>query len=86
MEQMTLDEFIPMDRDPLLKEVARYIVTTGKVSISSVQIRFRIGFRRADKIMFQLAEYGVIPKDYLGSDHPKPLMKEEEFKEWMRTL
>lgn len=84
MEQLTLDDYIDMNRDPLLKKVARYIVTTGSVNIGAVQSRFRLGFKRADSILHQLAEEGIIPYDYLATNHKEPLMTEEELLAWMR--
>ena len=85
MRQMTLDEFIPMGDDPLLREVARYIVTTGKVSIGSVMRHFRLGFKRADRIMSQLADKGVIGRDYKATNPKAPIMTEEGLKEWMMS-
>lgn len=84
MEQLTLDDYIDMNRDPLEREVARFLVTRGEVSIGAVQSRFRLGFKRADKILFSLAEQGIIGKDYLATNHSAPLMTEEEYLEWTR--
>lgn len=84
MEQLTLDSFIDMSRDPLEKEVARFLVTTGRVSIGSVQRRFNLSFRRADKIMSSLAKQGVIPEEYLSTNPQAPLMTEEEYLAWIR--
>lgn len=81
---MRLEEFISEERDPLLKEVARFLVTSKAVSIGAVQERFHLGFRRADSIMFQLAQMGIIPKDYLATNHAQPIMTEEELVKWMR--
>ena len=81
---MALDEYVPEGQDGLLKEVARFLVTKRIVSIGAVQSRFRISFRRADSIMFELGQMGIIPKNYLATNPGEPLMTEEELKEWMR--
>lgn len=79
-----MNEYIPDGKDHLLKEVARFLVTRKSVSIGAVQERFHLGFRRADSIMFQLAQMGIIPKDYLATNHVQPIMTEEELVKWMR--
>lgn len=53
--------------DPLLQEVASFVVASQSVSISSIQRRFSIGFNRADKIMDQLETIGVVGPSQGGS-------------------
>lgn len=48
------------ERDPLFEDVARYVVTNGNSSTSSVQRRFNIGYNRAGKIMDQLEACGIV--------------------------
>lgn len=50
------------ERDPLLEEVARWIVQGNTASTSSVQRRYSIGYNRAGKIMDQLERIGVVDK------------------------
>jgi len=65
-----LPEFIPdgseasmssvSDRDPLFEEAARFIVTSGTASTSSLQRRYSIGYNRAGKIMDQMEAAGIV--------------------------
>lgn len=48
------------DRDSLFEEAARFIVTSGNSSTSSLQRRYSIGYNRAGKIMDQLEAAGVV--------------------------
>lgn len=84
MRQMTLDDFLPVGRDPLLKEAARIIVTSGRVSMGSVQRQLNLGYTRARQIMEQLADEGVIGRDYESTNPGRPLMTEEEYLAWIR--
>ncbi|MDE7388645.1 MAG: DNA translocase FtsK, partial [Muribaculaceae bacterium] len=47
-------------RDPLFEEAARFILSTGNSSTSSLQRRYSIGYNRAGKIMDQLEAAGVV--------------------------
>lgn len=65
-----LPEFVPdgneasmgsvADRDPLFEEAARFIVTSGTASTSSLQRRYSIGYNRAGKIMDQMEAAGIV--------------------------
>jgi DNA segregation ATPase FtsK/SpoIIIE, S-DNA-T family len=46
--------------DPLFDEVVSFITETRKVSISSIQRRFRIGYNRSARLVDQLQAQGVI--------------------------
>ena len=48
------------DRDPLFEEAARFFVSSGTSSTSSLQRRYSIGYNRAGKIMDQLEAAGVV--------------------------
>lgn len=49
------------DRDPLVEECARFLVSSGNTaSTSSLQRRFGIGYNRAGKIMDQLEDLGIV--------------------------
>lgn len=51
------------DFDPLLSEIAKLAVNCNRVSISSIQRRYSIGYNRAKKIVEQLEHIGVIERD-----------------------
>ena len=46
--------------DPLFVEVARYVVTTGKVQVSALQRDFELGYNRAGRIISQLEAAGIV--------------------------
>ena len=46
--------------DPLYNDVVDFAITTGKISASLIQRRFRVGFSRAARIVDFLAESGII--------------------------
>lgn len=46
--------------DPMLEEVARYVVLSSTASTSAIQRRYSIGYNRAGKIMDQLETIGVV--------------------------
>lgn len=48
------------DRDSLFEEAARFTVTSGTASTSSLQRRYSIGYNRAGKIMDQLEAAGIV--------------------------
>ena len=46
--------------DPLYNEIYEFAVETGKISASLIQIRFRLGYNRAARIIDLLEERGII--------------------------
>lgn len=52
--------------DPLLEEVARYIINLDQASTSGIQRRFQIGYNRAGRIMDQLERAGVVGPSHGG--------------------
>ncbi|MDA9556023.1 DNA translocase FtsK 4TM domain-containing protein [Vibrio sp.] len=48
------------DKDALFDEVVEFVVESRKVSISSVQRRFRIGYNRAARIVEELESEGIV--------------------------
>ena len=46
--------------DPLYNDVVDFAITTGKISASLIQRRFRVGFSRAARIVDLLEERGII--------------------------
>jgi len=64
---MTLDNMLPGEEseneneiDALFDEVVEFITETRKVSISSIQRKFRIGYNRSARLVDQLQAQGVI--------------------------
>ena len=47
-------------RDPLFDEVAHYVVERQAVSASGISDKFCIGFNRANRIIRQIEESGVL--------------------------
>jgi S-DNA-T family DNA segregation ATPase FtsK/SpoIIIE len=59
----------------MFAEVARFVVSNGQGSTSSIQRRFSIGYNRAGRIMDQLEQAGIVgrsegskPREVLISD------------------
>ncbi len=51
-------------RDPLFDEVAHYVVERQAVSASAISEKFCVGFNRANRIIRQIEESGVLtPKE-----------------------
>ncbi|MFW5884640.1 MAG: DNA translocase FtsK 4TM domain-containing protein [Patescibacteria group bacterium] len=48
------------DLDDLFDEVKETVISTGKASTSFIQSKFSIGYQRANRIMMQLEENGVV--------------------------
>ena len=42
------------DNDPLYNEIVEFVISTGKASASLLQRRFKLGYNRADRIIYQL--------------------------------
>lgn len=65
------------DRDPLLFDAAKLLVSTQQGSTSLIQRKFSIGYNRANKIMDQLEAFGVVgPAN--GSNLREVLFESEE--------
>lgn len=47
-------------RDPLFDEVARYVAELQQVATSAISDKFSIGFNRANRILRQIEESGVL--------------------------
>lgn len=66
--------------DPMYNEVVEFAISTGKVSTSLLQRRFRLGYNRAARIVDLLEERGIVgPAN--GSKPREVLVKLEENKE-----
>lgn len=70
----TEQQEIEDDRDDLYQTIIRYAESTGEISISSIQRKFKIGYNRAARIMDMLEEDGMVgpprgagkPRDFIG--------------------
>ena len=63
--------------DPLYNEIVEFAISTGKISASLIQRKYRLGYNRAARIIDLLEERGVIG----GANGSKPrevLIKQEE--------
>ncbi len=71
--------------DDFMKLAVKYAMSTGKVSVSMLQRKFRIGFNRAARIVDQMCEYGLVgpsvgakPRDFsITSEQYKELFGED---------
>jgi S-DNA-T family DNA segregation ATPase FtsK/SpoIIIE len=70
-------------RDSLLDEAAEFVVFAGEASASMIQTHFRVGYARARRIVFELAEIGIVGP-HEGSKSRKVLLTPEEFEEWRK--
>jgi len=71
---VTEQQEIEDDRDDLYQTIIGYAESTGEISISSIQRKFKIGYNRAARIMDMLEEDGMVgpprgagkPRDFIG--------------------
>ena len=56
------DDYVSADEydDPIYNEVVDFAVSTGKISASLIQRKFRLGYNRAARIIDLLEERGII--------------------------
>ena len=66
--------------DPLYNQIVDFAISTGKISASLLQRRFRVGYNRAARIVDLLEERGIIGPPN-GSKPREVLVKVEEKKE-----
>ncbi|MCE3238920.1 MAG: Cell division protein ATPase, partial [Gammaproteobacteria bacterium] len=50
------------EADPLYDEVVALVIDSGRVSISSIQRRFKIGFNRAARLVEDMEAAGVVSR------------------------
>lgn len=62
--------------DELLTEIADFVIEKGKGSIGMIQRNFKIGFNRAERIMNQLEEMGVVGPE--EGTRPRKVLKRRE--------
>ena len=63
--------------DPLYNEIVDFAVTTGKISASLIQRKYRLGYNRAARIIDLLEERGIIGPSN-GSKPREVLMKKDD--------
>lgn len=66
-------------RDPLFAEAARMFLGSEKISMATIQSRFRIGYNRAGMIMDQLEEAGIV-RSQNGCEPRKVLKRDNKNK------
>ena len=59
---MTQEKFDRNSRDPLFDEVVEYAQGQKRLTASGISEKFCIGFNRANRIMRQIEESGVLTK------------------------
>ena len=65
-------------------EIVEFAVQSGKVSVSLLQRRFKLGYNRAARIMDQLSDAGVVGPEE-GTKPRKVLMTLEEFENYVEN-
>ena len=69
--------------DELLEEIAHFVVDNDEASINKISKEFRIGFNRAQKVVEQLNELGIV-SDNVGSKARSVLVNPEELKKILK--
>lgn len=69
------NKFLEKNKD-LVSRVKEYLVGGGRISISSIQRKFRLGFSRAAEMMDALTELGVIKETPTDSIPKRELVYE----------
>lgn len=80
--KIQLDRDSVIELDPYFAEAGALVIQKNKASIGMLQRELKIGFNRADGIMKQLTDCGVI-RDEIGTMPGKILMTKEEFEEFI---
>ena len=63
--------------DPLIDEAINYVIREGQASTSIIQRRFKVGYKRAGRIIDQMEERGII-SGYYGSKPRKVLINKDD--------
>ena len=74
--QMTFEDLMPKQNDPLYERAKAAVIERGAASTGMFQRMFQIGFLRAERLLLQLEEEGVISKKIPGK--PRRILTEEE--------
>lgn len=73
------------ERNPLFKDVARYVVTNTTASTSSIQRRFNIGYNQAGRIMDELEACGIV-SPALGAKPRAVLVDSIQLEQMLKNL
>ena len=80
-ESLTSEDSIEnVDIDPFLMDAIDMVVETKQASTSLIQRRFKVGYARAERILDQMEERGIISEDK-GNIQRKVLMNKEKWQE-----
>ena len=63
--------------DPLLKEAIDTVITTGQISTSFIQQRFKVGYARAGRIIDQMEEKGILSE--YNESMPREVLATKDF-------
>ena len=55
-----------MEKDDLLDEAIQYAKQKGRIKSTSLQLKFLIGYTRANRLMAQMEEFGVFTNENFG--------------------
>lgn len=66
--------------DPLYEEVADFVISTGKVSVSLLQRKYRLGYNRAARLVDLLEEKGIIGPQNNSKPREVLVSKDNKFK------
>lgn len=72
------DDFLETEFDELFHEAAKCAFENGKISNSMIMSRFSVGMVRANRILDQLEDAGVIENNY-GNAARKVIMTKQEY-------
>ena len=72
-------------RDALFEEAARYVVALEKISVGSLQRKYRIGFNRAARLVEQLSDAGIVGPEN-GTKPREVIISEDEIDELLNSL
>lgn len=79
-EQKNIEDTSEDDgEDPLFAQSLLYFINSGEASISKLQIKFRIGYGRAKRIVETMAEAGYLGKAEGGNKSRQVLLSLEEY-------
>ena len=74
-----------LERDEYFEDIARFVVDNNECSINKISKAFSIGFNRAQSIVENLEEIGVVSEN-LGSRSREVLVDETQLEEILNTL
>lgn len=67
LEELKAQDIRNNDYDILLNDIYEYIVVEDSAQVESIESKFRLPRERAEKIMIQLEDLGIVSKDLLAN-------------------